>query len=79
MSDFRGHVGSLGPSFWHIFLSFSYRSPREAIWELFRTHLGGISGACKRYLGVFGVILEVFGCYKLKLKAKAKAKAKAKS
>ena len=41
--------------------------PRR-IWEVFGrylggsgTHLGGIWGACRRYLGVFGMILEVFG------------------
>ena len=42
MSHFGGNFGSLGPSFWHHFWCFSCRSPREAIWEPFGRHLGGI-------------------------------------
>ena len=36
----------------------------RGLWEAFGRfwkHLGGIWGACRRYLGVFGMMLEAFG------------------
>ena len=57
MTHFGGHFSSLGLSFWHHFLSFSCRSPREAIWEPFERHLGRIWEVFGRHLGGSGTHL----------------------
>ena len=95
MSHFGGHFDSLGLSFWHHFLSFSCRSPRETIWEPFERHLGGIWEVFGRHLGgsgthlggIWGACRRYLGVFGMilevfgcyKLKLKLKAKAKAKA